>query len=90
MKILIGEYFEKDTDQITDKKLLNSLADCIESLIAISTLSEIKHCKKLKGHKSAFRIKIGRYRIGFIFENQTIKLIRFLPRKDIYLHFPAD
>lgn len=90
MKVLIGEFFEKDTDKITDKKLLNSLADCIESLIAIDRLSEIKHCKKLKGYKSAYRIKIGHYRIGFIFENQIIKLIRFLPRKNIYLHFPAD
>ena len=90
MKVLIGEYFDKDTDKISDKKVLFSLADFIENLSTVDRLSEIKHCKKLKGHKSAYRIKIGQFRVGFIFENQTRKLIRFLPRKNIYLHFPVD
>lgn len=44
MKILIGEYFDKDTDKISDKKVLFSLADFIENLSTVECLSEIKHC----------------------------------------------
>jgi len=88
MKVLIDKTFEKDTDKITDKKLLNSIADCIEEVLTIDKLSEITNCKKLKGSKNSYRIRIGEYRIGFIFENQTIEFIRFLHRSKIYNNFP--
>ncbi len=88
MNVLIGVYFEKDTENITDKKTLNSIADCIEKIMSVDKLSEIANCKKLRGYKNAYRIKIGDYRIGFLFENQTIKFIRFLHRNKIYHHFP--
>ena len=39
----------------------------------IDKLSEIENCKKLKGSKNAFRIKLGHYRIGFIFEKELMK-----------------
>lgn len=45
-------------------------------------------CKKLTGFKNAYRIRMGEYRIGFVFENGTIELIRILGRKDIYKYFP--
>lgn len=32
MKILIDKSFEKDTDKLTDQKLLHSIADCIEEI----------------------------------------------------------
>jgi mRNA interferase RelE/StbE len=88
MKVLIGVYFEKDVENISDKRTLNSLADCIEKIMAVDKLSAIANCKKLKGSKNAYRIKIGDYRIGFLFENQTIKFIRFLHRNKIYHYFP--
>lgn len=58
MKLRIDKSFEKDTDEITDKKLLESIADCIKEVRSISKLSDIKNCRKLKGSKIAFRIKI--------------------------------
>ena len=63
MKLRIDKSFEKDTDEITDKKLLESIADCIKEVRSISKLSDIKNCRKLKGSKIAFRIKIDKYRI---------------------------
>ncbi len=88
MKILIDESFEKDTDKITDKKLLKSIVDCIKKVQNKTKLSDITNCKKLKGSKNAYRIRIGDYRIGFIFENRTVQFIRFLHRNQIYNRFP--
>ena len=35
-------------------------------------LERIRHMKKLKEEDNAYRIRIGDYRIGFFFENDTI------------------
>jgi len=55
---------------------------------SIGSLDKIPNTKKLKGHKSAYRTRVGDYRAGFFFENSTIFLARFLHRKDIYKIFP--
>lgn len=88
MKVLIDKSFAKDISQIKNKKLLNSLAVYIENIQSCEKISEIPNCKKLKGSKNAYRIRIGDYRIGFVFENQQIELIRFLHRSKIYGIFP--
>lgn len=88
MKILIDRSFEKDTDKLMDQKLLQSIAECIEGILNADKLSDISNCKKLKGSRHAYRIRIGDYRIGFILEKQTIELIRFLHRSVIYNYFP--
>ncbi len=88
MKVLVDKSFEKDTSKINNKRILNSIADCIEEIQAANRLSDITHCKKLKGSKNAYRVRIEDYRIGFIFENQTVELVRFLHRSKIYDSFP--
>lgn len=88
MKLLIDKCFEKDIHKITDKKLLNAIADCIEDIKLKNKLSEIINCKKLKGSKNSYRIRIGNYRLGFVFENNTIELVRFLHRGKMYDFFP--
>ncbi len=88
MKVLIDRSFEKDTDKLTDQKLLHSIADCIEVIQNANKLSDIQNCKKLKGSKNGYRIRIGDYRIGLIIEKNAIVLIRFLHRSDIYKYFP--
>jgi mRNA interferase RelE/StbE len=37
------------------------------------SLQDINQVKKLKGSSRAYRIRVGDYRIGFFFENETIK-----------------
>ena len=88
MNVLIDKSFEKDVEIITDKKTLTSILECIKDIQSKNKLSELSNCKKLKGSKNAYRIRIGQYRIGFIFENQNVDLIRFLHRSKIYLYFP--
>ena len=88
MKVIVDKSFDKDISKINDKKLLIALADCIEEIQGLTKLSEIKNCKKLKGSKNAYRVRIGFYRIGFVYENQAIELVRFLHRSKIYEYFP--
>ena len=48
----------------------------------------IPRIKKLKGHDTFYRIKIGNYRIGFEMVNDELILTRILHRKEIYRYFP--
>lgn len=80
--------FSKDLDAIKIKSVKQSVVRLIELMETVDALDKIPNTKKLKGHKSAYRVKIGDYRLGFFFENSTILLARFLHRKDIYKIFP--
>ena len=88
MKVEFLKKFSKDLDSVNSKTVKQSLIRIIELLENAQTLEEIPNLKKLKGHKSAYRIRIGDYRLGLFFENSRVLLARFLHRKDIYKIFP--
>ena len=88
MKVSIDESFTKDTDRISNKKIRSRVADIIEEVKRADKLSAIRNCKKLKGYQNVYRIKVGQYRIGFVFEEQTVDFLRFLHRSEVYEHFP--
>jgi mRNA interferase RelE/StbE len=88
MNLKIDKSFEKDTNKINDKSLKLKIVECIENILNVEMLEDIEELKKLKGFKKMYRIKIGDYRIGLKIESDTIKLIRFLHRKEIYRYFP--
>ncbi|HZW65743.1 MAG TPA: type II toxin-antitoxin system RelE/ParE family toxin [Hanamia sp.] len=88
MDVIITKQFEKDTEKELSQKMRLRLADIIEELQKVSKPSEINNIKKLRGFKSAYRIKMGDYRIGFILEDNLIKLSRIMNRKEIYRYFP--
>ena len=87
MKFEIQKSFAKDASKL-QVNLKLQLSKVVEEIEAAKTLSQINNCKKMKGHKDAYRIKLGQYRIGFYFENNVIELSRILARKDIYKFFP--
>jgi mRNA-degrading endonuclease RelE of RelBE toxin-antitoxin system len=60
----------------------------INEVKAAKDIREINELKKLKGFNSAYRIKVGEYRLGVFIENQTIQFARFLHRKEVYNRFP--
>ena len=88
MKVEFLKNFSKDLDQLQGKLIRQSLQRTIESLETADSLRTISNLKKLKGRKSAYRIRIGDYRLGFFYENSIISLARFVNRKDIYTLFP--
>lgn len=88
MKVIVTRQFDKDVDKELSKAMKLKLAEIIEQLQEATILHSINNVKKLTGYKTAYRIKLGHYRIGFIFEENIIKLSRILNRKEIYRYFP--
>ncbi len=80
--------FSKDIDHISQKSVKTSLAKLIHLIEQSGDLTNIPNLKKLVGHKSAFRVRIGDYRVGFFYENRKILFARIIHRKDIYKVFP--
>jgi mRNA interferase RelE/StbE len=88
MKVLYEKAFWRDIKKLRDQNVLDNLALVIEKIKKATDLSVLGDIKKLKGHPSAFRIKVDDYRLGFFLENDQVILTRFLNRKDIYKFFP--
>jgi len=88
MNIVVTKHFAKDVDKELNEQQKQQLAHILILITQSKTLSEIPDCKKLKGFKNAYRIRMGNYRVGFLFEDETVKLSRVLNRKDVYKYFP--
>jgi mRNA interferase RelE/StbE len=88
MEIIYTSGFQKDIENISIATLKKQLLITIEEIKKAESLIEIRQVKKMKGAKSAYRIRIGDYRLGFFLTGRTITLARFVHRKDIYKQFP--
>ena len=88
MKLIYTKAITKDVKKIKDKKLITKIEIVINTMKASSEVEQLKSLKKMSGHPSAYRIRIGIYRLGFYFEGETIVLARFLKRNDINKVFP--
>ena len=80
--------FSKDIDQISVKSVKKNLIKLIELIESEDNLNNIPHLKKLAGHKSAYRVRIADYRVGFFLEGKKVLFARVVHRKDIYRLFP--
>ena len=88
MNVRYEASFEKDLKNINDRILLKRIKLVIEGVKKADSAKQIKNLKKLRGHKTFYRIKLGDYRIGIeIIENEII-FTRFLHRKEVYRYFP--
>jgi mRNA interferase RelE/StbE len=88
MKVEFLKKFSKDLDDVRTRPVKQALIRVIELMEETDSLDKIPNTKKLKGHRTAYRTRVGDYRLGFFFENSTILLARFVHRKDIYKIFP--
>ncbi len=88
MKVEFFKQFSKDLSKITDENLKHIVFDLINEFENASKLKDIPNVKKLKGYPEAYRIRIGKYRLGFYFNGETIEFVRFAKREDIYKLFP--
>ena len=80
--------FFKDLDKINQASVKKDISDIIQDVKKAVGLSEIKNIKKLKGYKTAYRIRSGDYRIGLFVENNVVEFMRVANRRDIYEIFP--
>lgn len=87
MKVEIKKNLLKDLEKIPIH-IKVKLRDIVAELKNFNNLKDIKGVKKLKGYQNFYRLEISIYRLGFIYQNNEIILLRFLHRKDIYRYFP--
>ncbi len=89
MKILYAKKFDDDINAIKhDSNIKKQLLEKIQELKHIGSLFDAKKIKKIVGYPDYYRIRIGDYRLGLKVTGDTLELIRFLHRKDIYRRFP--
>jgi mRNA interferase RelE/StbE len=87
LNLEIRKSFVKDVAKlpVSVKVLIEKV---IQDIISKEKLSKLSSCKKLSGYKNYYRIRLGSYRTGLFYEDNTVELIRVLNRKDIYKYFP--
>ena len=88
MEIEFTKAFSKQIDTLSDESLKSRIAQTVQNVILANTLQEITNLKKMKGSQTAYRIRIGDYRIGLFFEDGIIIFAYMAHRKDIYNRFP--
>jgi len=89
MIITYHSKFKKDIRKINDKKLKKSLLNKIQEMKEAFSMENLSGVEKMSGHSTAYRIRIGNYRLGFYLENnESLQLKRFVKRNDIYKVFP--
>ena len=88
MKVAFRESFLRDVRAIKEKSVQRRIGEVIEHVEQISGPTDIPNLKKLKGHGTYYRIRIGEYRVGLKIEADSVIFVRVLNRKDIYKYFP--
>ena len=88
MKVEYLKQFSKDLLKVKDESLKDDLFNTIIALKNAETLNVLSNIKKLNGYQDAYRIRIGKYRLGFYFDEEVIELARFAKREGIYKLFP--
>jgi mRNA interferase RelE/StbE len=88
VKVSFRRSFAKDLKKIRSKSLLHDVQDVIEQLEQRPSLHEIPNVKHLTSEGSYYRIRIGEYRLGLLVDGDTVTVVRFLHRRDIYRYFP--
>jgi mRNA interferase RelE/StbE len=89
MKVLYVKALMKDLEAVSRNLAVKKrLLKLIEMLKTIDSLSELQNIKKIKGYDNYYRLRVGDYRLGLKLSGNTVELIRFLHRRDIYRRFP--
>jgi mRNA interferase RelE/StbE len=80
--------FVKDFRKLKNKELARSILEVAKQVSEAKSANEIINLKKLSGVRSAYRIRIGDYRIGVIIDKNIVTFVAFAHRKEIYNRFP--
>jgi mRNA interferase RelE/StbE len=88
VKILFETSFARDLKRIRDKRLRQLIGETIDEVKAADDLQSISSLRKLQGHETFYRIRLGDYRIGLEVNADEVVFVRILHRKDIYRYFP--
>jgi mRNA interferase RelE/StbE len=88
MKVLFEASFARDLKRIRDKQLKQRIQEAIDEVKEAAEPGEVRSLRKLQGHQTFYRIRLGDYRIGLEIVDAEVVFVRALHRKDIYRYFP--
>ena len=81
--------FVRDIRRIRDATLLRRTERIIQELEAVSALPDMTGVSIVRSARGRhYRIRIGEHRLGFSLEGDTVILVRFMHRREIYRRFP--
>jgi mRNA interferase RelE/StbE len=89
MIVEFDKSFSKCLGKVGDKSILKKTESFIFKLETCARLEDISGIKKLQGHPTYYRYRLGDYRLGFeLIDSNTVRLIILAHRKDVYKIFP--
>ena len=88
MQVIFRRSFAKDLKKIRRKALRQEVQAVIEQIEQSTTLYDLPNVKHLTSEGPYYRIRIGDYRLGLLVEDDTVTMVRFLHRREIYRYFP--
>ena len=88
MRVSFRRSFAKDLKKIRRKALRQAVQAVIEQIEQGTSLHELPNVKHLTSEGSSYRIRSGEYRLGLLMEDDTVTVVRYLHRRDIYRYFP--
>ncbi|HEX8633368.1 MAG TPA: type II toxin-antitoxin system RelE/ParE family toxin [Pyrinomonadaceae bacterium] len=89
MKTEFRGSFTRDLKRLKDRAVFGQVKAAIEEVEQAATLQEVSRLKRLAGSGgNYYRIRVGDYRLGLVFENDMAIFVRCLNRKEIYRFFP--
>ena len=88
MNTRFRESFDEDLSALTNAGLRRRIQRVIEQVEAARTFQQIPNLKQLEAKGKYYRIRVGDYRLGFVFEQGAVTFVRCLDRKEIYRYFP--
>jgi len=88
MEVIVLRSFLNDIKKLKDNKLKSKIKDFVIELENSENIDEINNIIKMVGYSTAYRYRIGDYRLGFYKIDNKIELARFVKRNDIYKVFP--
>ena len=88
MKVIFRRSFAKDLKKIRRKALRQEIQAVLEQIEQSATVYELPNVKHLTSEGPYYCVRIGDYRLGLLVEEDTVTIVRFLHRRDIYRYFP--
>ena len=88
MEIRYHSQFNRDLRRLRNSSVARSIEQIISELKAVSSLTEVRGVRRLRGEGRHYRIRIGEHRLGITQDDDTIILRRLLHRSEIYRYFP--
>ena len=90
MNVTYKKKFLKDLKALQSTEACEKICDLVlEKIPNVEDLGTIANLSKLTGDDTAYRIRVGDYRIGLFMEDNAIVMSRVLHRSEIYRYFPS-